>query len=232
MKKLYALIFGLLVIVYLSVALISVNFNLHEFKLGIKTALRQELTLEEMKSTSIYKAYGQIDHDTDIEEINDILDKKNKNTYEVFKSWHYPYGYLSVWYREDENPGVFVKTVSFRTPYTIKLTEEELNSIFECDTPEKIISILGEPAILGETYNKDGEVTDSDFTWGIKAGISDGFIKDTEKKFGEYVRFPLSYSYPIKFFKGTEKKLRLSVSVKADNSVESFSLDDTLKPPR
>ncbi|MDD3706152.1 MAG: hypothetical protein PHC45_08850 [Clostridiaceae bacterium] len=229
MKKIYALIIGLLVIAYLSVTLISVNFNLHEFRLTIKTALRQELTLEEMKSTSIYKAYGQIGHDTNIEKINDILDKKSKNIYGVFESWHYPYGYLSVWYREDEKPGMFVKTVSFSTPYTIKLTEKELNSVFECNTPEKIVNILGEPAIFGDTYNKDGEVTDSHLTWGIKTSISEKFLKDTEKKFGGHVSFPLSYRSPISFFKRAEKKLRLSVSIKADNSVESFSLDDYKK---
>lgn len=225
-KKIYALMASLIIIVYLLVTFISVNFNLDEFKLSIKAALGQELTLEEMKSTSIYKAYNQIDHDTSVEEINDILGKKSKNIYELLESWYYPYGYLSVWYRKDEKPRVFVKTVSFKTPYTIRLTEKELNSVFECNTLEKMISILGEPAILGRTYNNDVEVMDSRYSWGIAVNISEKFIKDTEKKYGKYVSFPLSYSSPINLLKRMEKKLYLSVSIKEDNCIESFSLDD------
>lgn len=229
MKKRYALIVCLLIIVYLLVIFKSVNFNLPEFKLSIKTILGQELTLEEMKSTSIYKVYNQIDHDTNVEEINDILNKKSKNILEHFESWYYPYGYVSVWYRENEKSRVFVKIVSFKTPYTVKLTEKELYSVFQCNSLEEIVGILGEPAILGRTHNKDGEITDFSYEWGIKTSLSEKFIEDIEKKYDKYVSFPLSYSSPINFFKGTEKKLQLSVSIKADNSIESFSLVDNKK---
>lgn len=228
MKKRYAFIACILIVVYLLVIFKSVNFNIPEFRLSIKTILRQELTLEEMKSSSIYKAYNLIDHDTNVEEINDVLDKKSKNIYKHFESWYYPYGYLSIWYRENEKSRVFVKTVSFDTPYTAKLTEKELYSVFQCNSLEEIVAILGEPAILGKTYDESGEVTDSRYEWGIETRLSEKFIEDVKRKYDKYVSFPLSYSFPLNFNK-RPGKLRLSVTIEADKIISKFSLDDNRK---
>lgn len=75
---------------------VLVNYNTSEFRFSIKGLLLQELTLEEMKNSNIYKAYNQIDHDTNVEEVNRFLNKKSKNIYEHFESWYYPYGYVSI----------------------------------------------------------------------------------------------------------------------------------------
>jgi len=40
----------------------EVNYDTGDFKLGMKSLLRQELTLEEMKNSNLYKAYEQINH--------------------------------------------------------------------------------------------------------------------------------------------------------------------------
>lgn len=206
-------------LVYLLIVFMSVNYDLPEFNLSIKTLFRQELTLKEMKASSVYKAYNQINYDTKVGEINNILHKKSKNVLKHFESWYYPYGYVSVLYHENEKQTVFVKLVSFETPYTIKINEKDLYSVFECNTLEQINSILGEPVVLGRTYNKEGEITDYDYSWGIKVNFSEKFVKDIEKKYDKYVRFPLNSN------KNTGKFV-LSVSTKADNSIEGFSLLD------
>lgn len=208
--------------------LMDVNYNVHEFKLGVKAMTGQQLTLEEMKSASIYKAYNQINQSTRVEDISSFLNKKSKNILDNFESWFYPYGYVSIWYRGNGKPGVFVKIVSFKTPYTTKLAEEELYSVFECNSIEEISGILGEAAILGKTYDKQGAVSDSSYEWGIKTSLSKEIVDNLEKLYGEYVRFPDRYSSPYNFLKSIsmERKLRLRVSINADNTIESFSIDE------
>lgn len=230
-KKVQILIPILLVVLFAFMIFKNVNYDLHEFKLAIKSISRQQLTLEEMKSSAIYKAYNQIDQNTKVEEINSLLNKKSKNVIGVFESWFYPHGYLSIWYRENENPRVFVKIVSFETPYIIKLAENEFYSIFKCTSTEEISDILGEPAILSKTYDKQEAVSGSSYEWGIKTGLSKEVIDNLEELYGEYVNFPYRYSAPNNFLKsiGVERRLRLRVSINAYNTIESFSIEDYKK---
>lgn len=228
MKKRDLLISFLMIAGFLFTILYSVNFDLPEFKLAMKALIGQELTLEEMKNTWVYKAYSQVGNDTGEEEINGILNKKSKNILEHFVSWNYPYGYLHVIYRQDEKPRVYIKVVGFRNPHTIKLTEEELHTVFKCSSLQEIVSILGEPAILGKTYGKDGEESGSSYGWGVRIKLTEEFMDEIEKKNDDYVRFPYSARSPINFLKLT-KKYRLGVSIKADGSIESFDLDDYKK---
>lgn len=224
MKKKDLLIPFITLAVYLFSIFYSVNFDLQEFKIAIKASIGQELTLEEMKSTRIYKAYNQIDDDTSIEEINSILNKKNKNSYGLFDSWYYPYGYLSVWRVKEEQQEEFTKIVSFKTPFTIKLTEEELHTVFECNSLETLTDTFGEPVMLSKTYDNDGEVTEYNYTWRIKTRLTEEFTDEIEKKYGEYVSLPLIYGHSVDFLK-LPKKYRLSVLINSDNNIESFSLD-------
>ncbi|HYE80951.1 MAG TPA: hypothetical protein VEG39_02155 [Clostridia bacterium] len=226
LEKKYALMALLITALYTLMILNSVNYNFSEFKLSVKTIFGQELTMEEMKGSSIYKAYSLIEHDTGSEEINEFLNKKSKNILGSFESWDYPYGYVSIWYSGEEKTKVFVKTINFRAPYTAKLTLEELDSVFACSTPEEIFNILGEPAILGKTYDKNSNAAELSYEWGIQASLPEKFIEDTEKKYGVYIRQPMSYSSPLNLLKRTENKFRLRVSVNADNTITGFSLEE------
>ncbi|MFZ5967083.1 MAG: hypothetical protein ACOYVK_07900 [Bacillota bacterium] len=216
-KKNTLIMWFVLISVYLLIVFISVDYNLFEFKLSIKALLRQELTLEEMKNSNIYKAYDQINHNTNIEEINSILNKESKNIVGTIESWYYPYGYVSIWYSENGKPRVYIKTVDFKTPYTRKISEEELYAVFECDSLEKIISILGEPAIQSKTYNRDGDITEYNYEWGIKTKYSRKFIQDMEKHHDKYVSLPWNDERRI-------GKFRLAILMRADKKIESFSL--------
>lgn len=229
MSKRVRLLIGLSLIALLFfLILMDVNYNLHEFRLGVKSMTGQQLTLEEMKSTSIYKAYGQIDRSTRAEDISKLLGKKSKIVAKGMETWYYPYGYVSIFSRGNGEQGVTLKMVSFKTPYTKKLTEEELRSVFRCTSSEEIAEILGESAILTEAYDKAGTFSGSSFEWGIKANLSKKLIDDLEKLYGEYVSFPHRYSSPFNFLKsiGMERKLRLHVSVKEDKTIESFSVEE------
>jgi len=208
--------------------LIEVNYNLHEFKLGAKSMAGQQLTLEEMKNTSIYKVYKQIDRSTKAEDISKLLGKKGKILYEGLETWYYPYGYVSILSSGNGEQGVTLKMVGFKTPYTKKLTEEELRSVFLCTSPEELAGILGESAILTESYDKTGTFFVSSYEWGIKTSLSKEIIDDLEKLYGEYVSFPYRYSSPYNFLRSIEmeRKLRLHVSVTEDKTIESFSVEE------
>lgn len=230
LKKRYVLIACLLILLYLLTVFISGNYDLSEFKLSIKSLVGQELTFKEMKGSSIYKAYNQINSDTKVEEINNILHKKSKNIARFFETWSYTYGYVSVCYNENEKPRVFVKVVSFETPYTIKLNEKELYSVFECNSLEQMNSILGESVLLGRIYTKDGKITVYNYEWGIKTNFSEEFVDDIKTQYGEYVRFPYSpFTVLPSIDNKNTGKFILRVSIKADNSIEGFSLVDYKK---
>lgn len=198
------------------------NYKPYEFKLSMKSRLRQELTLDEIKSSDIYKAYKKITHNTSVDEVNSILDKKNENIAGPIESWYFPYGYVSIWYSTTNKPRVANKVVSFKSLYTIKISEKELSNVFKCNSFEKIINILGDPVIAGETYNKEGKVTEYTYEWGIKTRYSDDFRKTIKEEYGDYVSLPVVH--PL----GNNKrgKFRLSVSVKASNQIEKISLHD------
>lgn len=228
MSKRVRLLTGLSLIALLFfLLLMDVNYNLHEFGLGVKSMARQQLTLEEMKSTSIYKAYNRIDRSTKAEDISKLLGKKGKILYEGLETWYYPYGYVSIFSGNGEQ-GVTLKMVSFKTPYTKKLTEEELRSVFLCTSPEELAGILGESAILTESYDKTGAFSASSYEWGIKTSLSKEIIDDLEKLYGEYVSFPYRYSSPYNFMKSVavERKLRLHVSINTDNTIKGISVEE------
>jgi len=210
---------------YLLTVFKGLNYDLFELNLSTKALLRQKLSLEEMKRSSIYKAYNYIENDTTVEEIDNLLNKKSKNIYNSFETWSYPYGYVSIWYDRNKESRVLNKLVSFEFPYTLELSEEELYSVFECNSLEKIISLLGEPTTLGKDYNTNGEVTDY-YGWGIKTCYSKEFIKDIEKKYNEYVdltKYDESVALPINLPK-IGGRFNLSVTIKADNKIEGYSL--------
>ncbi|MFT5872153.1 MAG: hypothetical protein ACI8WT_001081 [Clostridium sp.] len=221
MKKKYRLIIGLLLIfVSLFMFLRDVNYDLSEFKISIKSTLGQPLTLNETKSSNIYKAYNQIKPDTKIEDINNILHKKNKNIFATFESWHYPYGYIGVSYNENSNPRVLSKYVDFMTPYMLKIDEEELCSVFQCNSLNQIKGILGDSvAGLLRSYNEN-EIIAYTYSWGIKTSFSEKFVKDIEKKYDKFVNFP-AFRYD---YNNVKRKYILTVSINADDKIESFSL--------
>lgn len=228
MKKIYTLIIGfLLIFASLLMTFINVNYDLSEFKISIKSSLGQHLTLKEIKGSNIYKAYNQINPDTEIEDINNFLHKKSKSIASFLKSWNYPYGSMTIGYRENDNPRVLYKYVGFRTPYMLKIDEKELYSVFECTSLKQINNILGDSvAGLGRSYNED-EITAYTYSWGIKTGLSDKFVKDIEKKYDKSVSFPVfRYDY-----NNVKRKHILTVSINADNKIESFSLDYSEKLP-
>jgi hypothetical protein len=218
LKKRQVLSIFLIIIIYLLFILNSVDYNLFEFKLSMKSMLRQELTMEEMKNSNLYKAYKKINFNTNVEEINALLNKESRQLIGVFESWNYPYGYVSMRYSENEKPKVHNKIIKFETPRTVEINERELYAVFEYDSLEEINSILGEPVILGEDYNKDGKVTGYSYVWGIRTKYSRKFIEDVRKQYDHYVSLPWNDERRI-------GKFRLEASTKADNRIEGFSLD-------
>jgi hypothetical protein len=215
---------GLLAFLYL----FEVNYNLYELKLGLKARLGQQLTLEEMKSTSIYKVYKQISTDTTVEEINRLLDKKDTDHTEKLRTWYYPYGYVSILLEGDNESKVSLKIVNFKTPYIIKLTKEELYEVFKCASSMEIKSMLGEPAIMTAS-NTDGKAfIDNSYEWGIQTAISKETIEELEELYGNYANFPERYTSPVNFLMGIkmERKLRLHVSINEDNTVERISIEE------
>ncbi|MFT5872152.1 MAG: hypothetical protein ACI8WT_001080 [Clostridium sp.] len=222
-----------MIFIYLLIVFIVVDCNIFEFKISIKSSLGQPLTLNEMKASSIYKAYNQINRDTKVEDINNILHKKSKNEFGVFEYWTYPYGSISIWYRENDNPRVLIKSVDFKTPYMLKIDEKKLYSVFECNSLKQIKSILGESlAGLRTSYDED-EITPFTYSpytyiWGIKTSLSEKFVKDIEKKYDKYVSFPFfHYDYNT-----VKRKYLLTVSISANNKIESFSLKYESGPRR
>jgi hypothetical protein len=215
MKK-RVLIIPIFIIAYLLIVLTNVNYNLSEFKLNLKSNLMQELTLEEMKSSNIYKAYDKINSNTKIEVIDDILGKKSRNIIGYIETWGYLYGFLSVMHNEDR---ILNKVVHFKTPCTSRIDEKNLYVIFKYKSIEELVNLLGEPAKLGETYDRNGKTTDFYYEWGIKTSLSKEFINEITKNYFEYVGLPVNENKRV-------GKFRLSVTVKANNEIIGFSIRD------
>lgn len=219
--KLRILTLFLLICGYVLLIFNSVNYKPYEFKLSMKSLLRQELTLDEIKNSDIYKRYKEISYNISIDEINRILDKENKNLGGPFESWHFPYGSVTIWYNKDDKPKVAHKVISFQTLETLEISEEQLGMIFKSDSVEEIVNILGEPIETAESYNKNGEITEYGYEWGIKTSFSDEFIEETEKHYVDYIEFPLN-----KQLKNIKKgKFHLSISISGNNRIKNISLE-------
>jgi hypothetical protein len=201
-----------------------VNYDPFEFRLVAKTMLKQPLTLMEMKNSMLYKAYEKIDYDTEPAEVSRILNKRDKDVMNVMKAWYYPHGYVSVWYNDDKKPRIAHKSVGFSRPYTVMLEEQELNALLECNTIDEICGILGEPGILSVGFDESGRINHKSFKWGIKTDVPYTIIENIEKKYGEYVDFPYSYTSPVNFLRSInfKRKFCLQVSIDADNRIEHF----------
>lgn len=205
MKKIYIIIMiSVFVLLIFFTIFKKVNFDKNEFNLGLKSILRQELTLDEMKNSNLYKAYNQLNYNSNIDEISNIMKRENDNIVAgSFKNWDMVYGNILIMFRDNESQ-IFTKLVSFDTPCTIELNDEELNSLFKCIYLEEIIEILGEPLILAETYNKNGEINECIYEWGIKA-----------KYFEPQQYYPLPY----------KRKFRVRVNVGKDNLIWTVNID-------
>jgi len=204
MKKRYIIITFVFVLLILFTILKKVNYDKNEFKLGLKSLLRQELTLDEMKNSNLYKAYKQLNYNSNIDEINNIMKKENDNIVAgSFKNWDMGYGNILIMFRDNESH-IFNKLVSFDTPCTIELNDEEFNSLLKCEDLEEMIEILGEPLILIESYNENGEINECTYEWGIKA---------------KYFEPQQYYSLPYK------RKFRARVTVGENNLIWTVNID-------
>ncbi len=224
MKKKDLLISILMIAGSMFYLLYSVSFSLPEFGLTVKLMFGQELSLEEMKSTSIYKAYNQIGNIKSEEEIDRILNKKSRGSNEQFRSWGYPYGILSVVYRLEEKPKVYIASVNFEKPFTKQLTQDELLSLFESSSLDEIVAVLGETAIMGRTYEEDGTLAGFSYEWAIKTKLTEEFVAGVEDKHGDYVDFPLFFEHPVDILK-LPKKCRFRVLMAPDNSIKRMDVD-------
>lgn len=187
----------------------EVNFDTGDFKLGMKSLLRQELTLEEMKNSSLYKAYEQINYNSDTEEVNNIIKKDNKNYAGSFESWDLVYGRILIMPSKADGQKVLNKLVSFNTPSTVKLTDDELNSLFECKTLDEVTNILGESIMKAESFDENGELNSSTYEWGIKARY---FKHD---QYGGFLNFPSPF----------KQKFRVNVDVAESNIVHKLYIE-------
>jgi len=185
----------------------EVNYDENEFKLSIKTILRQELTLDEMKSSNLYKAYEKINSSSNLDEINNIIKKKNDNYAGTFDTWDFVYGRIMIGYHELTEPKVWCKLISFETPYTIELNDNELNSLFECKSLDDVVDILGEPILILEDFNEN--YINYIYEWGIKA------------KYFE----PSPYGVPLNFSLPYKRKFRVNVEVIENNLIHKLSIE-------
>lgn len=182
----------------------KVNYDNNDFKLAIKSLLRQELTLDEMKNSNLHKAYEQINANSNIGEINNII-KENEHYEGPFAVWDLVYGRILIGYNEYMEPNVWVKLISFETPNTIELNDNELNSLFECKSLDEITEILGEPNIKVESFKE----SDIIYEWGIKA------------KYFE----PSTYGGPLNFPLPYKQKFRVNVDVIEGNLIHKLSIE-------
>ncbi len=187
----------------------EVDYDENEFKLGIKSLFHQELTLEEMENSNLYKAYEQINYKSDIEEINNILKKENKRYAGSFECWDLVYGRILIMPSQVTEQKVLNKLVSFNTPEIVELSDDELDSLFECKTLDEVIYILGDPIIKCEGYNKDGEIDGVIYEWGIKAK----YFNPEEK--GDPFKFPVPY----------KQKFRVNVDVITSNLIHKLDIE-------
>lgn len=183
----------------------KVNYDNNDFKLAIKSLLRQELTLDEMKNSNLHKAYEQIANNN-LDEINNIV-KENENYEGPFAVWDLVYGRILIGYNENTEPNLWVKLISFETPDTIELNDNEFNSLFECKSLDEVIKILGEPIIKLEGFKK-GEIKYI-YEWGIKA------------KYFE----PSAYGGPLNFPLPYKQKFRVNVYVLESNLIHKLSIE-------
>jgi len=91
----------------------EVNYDENEFKLSMKTILRQELTLDEMKSSNLYKAYEKINSNSNLERNQQYYKKENNNYAGTFETWDFIYGNIWIGYNEYLEPKLWCKLVSF-----------------------------------------------------------------------------------------------------------------------
>jgi len=187
----------------------EVNYDKDDFKLSIKSLFKKELSLNEMKNSNLYKAYEQINYDSDLDEINNTIKRKNDKYIGPFETWDFVYGSILLGYNEYTEPKVRCKSISFATPYTIKLGDNEMNLLFECKSFDEIVDILGEPPMHTETYNKEGDITECIYEWGIKA------------KYFE----PISNEIPLNFPLPYKRKFRVNVDVIESNLIHKLSIE-------
>jgi len=214
MKKLYIsiIITSIFVLLILFTIFINVNYDKDEFKLGLKSLLGQELTLDEMKSSNLYKAFLELNYNSNIDEVNSIMKKENSNSVAgIYENWEMVYGNALILFRDNKSH-VSNKLVSFKTPYTIELNYEELNSLFKCRYIEEIIEILGEPLILGESYNENGKVKECTYEWGIKT-------KYFETQQNNLLPYKTNNSLPYK------RKFRARVTFGENNLIWTVNID-------
>lgn len=207
-KKTVIILISILVVTILSIMFYvfkQVNYDNNDFKLAIKSVFRQELTLDEMINSNLYKAYEQINPNSDLIEINNFLKKKN-DYLGPFAVWDFVYGRILVGYNEYTEPKVRLKLISFETPYTIELNDDEFDSIFECKTIDEVIEILGEPIIKLEGFSEN-DIKYS-YEWCVKAKY---FEPNT---FGGPLNFPLPY----------KRKLRVNIDVLEGNLIHKLSI--------
>lgn len=208
----------------------SVNYEMHEFKLSIKSLLRQELTLEEMENSNIYQTYRGITTNTNIEEIDGILNKKSTNFAGTIYFWHFPYGDISVFVSREEEPRILDKIVQFDVPNKIKIDEKELKFLFECDSLQEIINNLGEPAaILGESYNRKGKTSEYSYEWEIKTTYSREFITAVEKFYDDYINHSLNNDVAEIWVFRHDKGMELRIPLK-NGAVAEYNLNLSKKP--
>lgn len=188
----------------------EVNYDKSDFKLGMKSFLRQELTLEEMKNSNLYKAYEQINYKSDIDEINSIIKKENKRYAGSFEYWDLVYGRILIMNSQVTEQKVLNKLISFNTPNTIELNYDELNSLFECETLDEVVYILGEPIIKVESYNENGEIDSSVYEWGIKAKYFE------PNQAGGLLNFPSPF----------KQKFRVNIDILESNLIHKLSIEN------
>ena len=211
MKKKYIIITVItIILIILNITIYvfkEVNYDVNEFKLSIKSLLRQELTLDEMKNSNLYKAYERINYNSNSDEIKNIVKKKNGNYLGPFKTWDFLYGDIMIGYNEYLEPKLWCKLVSFYTPKTIELNDNEFNSLFECKSLEEVIDILGEPILKLEGFTEND--INYIYEWGIKA------------KYFE----PSTYGGPLNFPLPYKRKFRVNVNVIEGNLIHKLSIE-------
>lgn len=209
MKKKCMIITLIIILIILIITIYvykEANYDENEFKLSIKTLLRQELTLDEMKSSNLYKAYEKINSSSNLDEIKSIIKKKNGKNVMLFQTWDFIYGNMWIGYNEYLEPRLWCKLVSFYTPYTIELNDNELNSLFECKSLDDVVDILREPILKLEEFEENN--INYIYEWGIKA------------KYFE----PSTYGGPLNFPLPYKQKFRVNVEVIEGNLIHKLSI--------
>lgn len=156
-----------------------VDFDFFEFKLSIKAILRQELTLEELKESKIYRNYNMIEQGVTIGELNKMFNKEGQpNETNLAMLWKLPYGSFGV-LGDNENIKVIHKGIHIKNPPTKKMDEKTLYDLLNCKTLYDVNNIFGEPLIQTSIlWNHNGDIEIYSYSWYIETNIS----KDLTKK--------------------------------------------------